>query len=154
MYKMNIKVLGVNLNIELLTLIFVIYLILMVNTLGSCCRMSCSEGFTGANTNMGLSSGYSLTNPAPPINTDNWNQPNMQVTPGTAVSSGVQDILDRPTQPIPLPDGEMLMFANSEFKPECCPNTYSNSSGCACMTTGQFNYLKTRGGNNVPFATI
>lgn len=155
MYKMNIKVLGVNLNVELLTLIFVIYLILMVNTLGSCCRVnSYSEGFTGANTNMGLSSGYSLTNPAPPINTDNWNQPNMQVTPGVAVSSGVQDILDRPTQPIPLPDGEMLMFANSEFKPECCPNTYSNSSGCACMTTGQFNYLKTRGGNNVPFATI
>lgn len=147
------KVLGVSLNIELLTLIFVVYLILMVNTLGSCCRVnSYSEGFTGANTNMGLSSGYSLNNPEPPINPDSWNQPNMQVTSGQPLSSGVQNILNRPNQPVPLPDGEMLMFANTEFSPGCCPNTYSNGSGCACMTTGQFNYLTTRGGNNVPYS--
>ena len=152
---MNIKILGMNLNVELLTFIFVIYLILLVNTLGSCCR-SCSneEGFTPANTNLGLSHSYSLNNPEPPINTNDWNQPNMIVSNGGSMSSDAQDIVDRPHQPLPLPEGEMLMFANTEFKPECCPNTYSNSSGCACMTTGQYNYLITRSGNNLPYQNI
>lgn len=45
-----------------------------------------------------------------------------------------------------------LMFKNTSFKPECCPNTYSNSMGCACMSTKQYNYLETRGGNNVPYS--
>jgi len=46
----------------------------------------------------------------------------------------------------------LFMFANTEFKPECCPNTYSNSSGCACMDSNSYNYLITRGGNNVPYS--
>jgi hypothetical protein len=46
----------------------------------------------------------------------------------------------------------LSMFANTPFKPECCPNAYSNSSGCACMTTNQYNYLISRGGNNVPYS--
>ena len=45
---------------------------------------------------------------------------------------------------------EMLMFANTPFKPECCPNTYSKGGGCACMTAEQTNHLVTRGGNNYP----
>ena len=45
-----------------------------------------------------------------------------------------------------------LIFANTPFKPECCPNTYSNSQGCACMSTQQYNTLITRGGNNIPFS--
>jgi hypothetical protein len=40
---------------------------------------------------------------------------------------------------------QMLMFANTPFKPECCPNTYSSSTGCACMTSQQVNLLKNRG---------
>jgi hypothetical protein len=40
---------------------------------------------------------------------------------------------------------QMLMFANTPFKPECCPNTYSTSTGCACMTRDQVNLLKNRG---------
>jgi hypothetical protein len=45
-----------------------------------------------------------------------------------------------------------LLFKHTAFKPECCPNTYSNSMGCACMTTAQYNYLNERGGNNVPYS--
>jgi hypothetical protein len=45
-----------------------------------------------------------------------------------------------------------LLFKDTAFKPECCPNTYSNSMGCACMTVAQQNYLKDRGGNNVPYS--
>ena len=146
------SLLGMKLNVELLILIGVIYIILVGHTVCGCCKFGYSEGFTGANINNGLSSPYSLTSSSAPINTNSWNLPDMTVVPGKPLSNGVKDVLNRPQQPIPLPDGEMLMFANTNFKPECCPNTYSNGSGCACMTTGQYNYLVTRGGNNVPYS--
>ena len=45
-----------------------------------------------------------------------------------------------------------LMFANTQFKAECCPSAYSNSSGCACMSREQRNMLAHRGGNNTPYS--
>ena len=45
-----------------------------------------------------------------------------------------------------------LIFDNTKFSPKCCPNTYSNSIGCACMSMPQYRYLIERGGNNVPFS--
>ena len=107
-----------------------------------------TEGFTGANTNNGESSLFN----APSPDTKSWFTPNLTYQKGKKVDKGVQNILNRPTQPVPLPNGEMLMFKNTEFSPSCCPNTYSNSSGCACMTVGQYNYLIDRGGNNVPYS--
>lgn len=109
------------------------------------------EGFTPANTNYGESSNYNLKYNKP-VNTSSWSMPNLTVVQGEPLSQGVKNILDRPSQPIPLPKDELLMFANTPFKPECCPNAYSNSTGCACMTTDQYNYLITRGGNNLPYS--
>jgi len=100
------------------------------------------------------------------VNTKNWGTPNMVVTPGAPswgaptlavvpgqpVSQAVTDFLSRDPQPVPLPEGELLMFANTPFKPQCCPSAYSNSQGCACMTADQYNYLIQRGSNNVPFS--
>ena len=109
------------------------------------------EGFVGANTNYGESSSYNLSQDIP-INTASWSMPNMTVTPGQPLSTGVKDFLARRPQPIPLPEGQLLMFADTPFKPECCPNTYTSSMGCACMTGAQYNYLQLRGGNNVPYS--
>jgi hypothetical protein len=109
-----------------------------------------TEGFTGANINYGESSVYNLNNT--PVDTSSWSAQNMTVVPGQPLSAGVKAFLAREPQPVPLPEGEMLMFANTPFKPECCPNAYSNGSGCACMTSGQYNYLITRGSNNVPYS--
>ena len=78
--------------------------------------------------------------------------PNLTYKPGSKGDKAVQNILNRPPQQIPLPEGELSMFATTPFKPECCPNTYSNSMGCACMTVPQYNYLINRGGNNVPYS--
>jgi hypothetical protein len=111
---------------------------------------STTEGFTGANINYGESSVYNLNDS--PINTSSWSAQNMTVVPGQPLSAGVKAFMAREPQPVPLPEGEMFMFANTPFKPECCPNTYSNSSGCACMTGNQYNYLITRGSNNVPYS--
>jgi hypothetical protein len=179
MYNMDISILGLKLNVEMLILIGVIYLILVGHTVGGCCNFhgliegmqggipkknngdnmaqtgpsptSKKEGFVGANINYGSSSPYSLTS-GNQTNTSSWSRPDLTVTPGKRLSPGVQSILNRPSQPIPLPEGEMSMFANTQFKPECCPNTYSTGSGCACMTTDQYNYLILRGGNNVPYS--
>lgn len=81
-----------------------------------------------------------------------WGMPTLRLRPGQTPNAGTQDVLNRPPQPIPLPEGELLLFKETEFKPECCPNTYSNSMGCACMTMDQYTYLLDRGGNNVPYS--
>ena len=171
MYNMDISIFGFKLNIEILILIGVVYLILIGHTLCGCSNYGLmesldmmdetveniddiqpiTENFTGANTNYGESSSFDLTNDQP-INTASWSAQNMTVVPGQPLSQGVKDFLAREPQPVPLPEGEMLMFANTPFKPECCPNTYSNSSGCACLTGQQYNYLISRGGNNVPYS--
>lgn len=49
--------------------------------------------------------------------------------------------------PIPLPPGELLIFAENDVKPECCPSYYSSSTGCVCASKKQMNYLNQRGGN-------
>jgi len=171
--KEGIRLLNYSLRYEILILIGVLYLILFGHTICSCAKVDLSEefntlsyflgnknwwkqntpmeGFVGANTNYGESSQFSVDGNKP-VDTSSWFTPNLVVTPGQPLSAGVKAILDRPEQPVPLPPGEMLMFANTPFKPECCPNTYSNSMGCACMTDKQYNYLITRGSNNVPYS--
>ena len=50
--------------------------------------------------------------------------------------------------PIPLPEGELFFFKDTKFDSSCCPSTYTNSRGCACMSKKQFQYLTQRGGNH------
>ena len=101
------------------------------------------EGFVGSN-NIGNNAGANYI-----MNTSTWNTPSLNYRHGTPPDKGVKAIWDRPKQPIPLPKDELAMFATTEFKAECCPNSYSTSSGCACMTVNQYNYLRERGSNNV-----
>lgn len=49
---------------------------------------------------------------------------------------------------IPLPEGELFFFKDTKFDTSCCPSTYTNSKGCACMSKKQFQHLTMRGGNN------
>jgi hypothetical protein len=177
MYNMDLSIFGFKLNLEILILIGVVYLILVAHTVCGCCKYSLTEssfalmegldnmmkkdasgnsmngkeGFVGANTNFGQSSPYDITSNIP-VDTSSWSKPDMTVVPGQPLSPAVKQFLAREPQPVPLPEGEMLMFANTPFKPECCPNTYSTSTGCACLTGPQYNYLITRGGNNTPYS--
>jgi hypothetical protein len=109
------------------------------------------EGFTGAILNEGQSSPYDFSENTP-MNTSSWGEGSLVIEPGKPIPPAAQEILNRPKQPIPLPEGELLMFKDTEFKPECCPNAYSTSAGCACMTIEQNSYLINRGGNNVPYS--
>jgi hypothetical protein len=48
--------------------------------------------------------------------------------------------------PVPL-EGTMDFFKDNAFRPDCCPSTYSLSTGCACLSSDQLEYLNERGGN-------
>jgi hypothetical protein len=149
---MDFVLFGYKLNLEVLILICVLYIILAGTTFCSCCSItSGQEGFVGANTNYGQSAPFSIANYTPP-NISSWFPGNLSIQAGKPPSKAAKQILNRPSQPVPLPKGEMLLFATTEFKPECCPNAYSTSTGCACMTTSQYNYLTNRGGNNTPYS--
>jgi len=146
---MELNLLGYKINLEVLILMALIYLIMLGHTLWGCsCRSNRMEGFTSLDN----SAKYTLGDNNTQIDTSSWMMANLTNSPGQAKSKGAQDILNRPAQPVPLPEGEMVMFATTEFKPECCPNTYSTGSGCACMTVNQYNHLANRGGNNVPYS--
>jgi len=46
-----------------------------------------------------------------------------------------------------FPKDSMDPLFDASFKPECCPSTYTSSSGCLCYEPKNFNLLATRGGN-------
>ena len=154
--------------LEILVLIVIVAWILFGHLLCSCSRMSAKEGFDMLNTLFKKTSGkegFSANNMAYTAQyakfkqNDNvimdpkkWGMPTLLYSPNKKPDKGVLNIWDRKAQPIPLPKGELDMFATTPFKPECCPNTYSSSMGCACMTVDQYNYLRDRGGNNVPYS--
>jgi len=99
--------------------------------------VSGKEGFIGGVSNGVPFASFSLSDDKP-INTENWKGPSSN------------NVFNRTTDP--SKDGEMFMFSGTQFKPECCPNTYSTSQGCACMTTKQYSNLNARAGNNVPYS--
>jgi hypothetical protein len=144
----------ITLRVEILVLIGVVLFILFGHTIASCFKYTGKEGFRSRySTDLDARSQglFSLTSDKP-VDTTNWSNPNLTYSNGQSPGPAAQSILARQTGEIPLPEGEMLMFANTGFKPECCPNTYSNSMGCACMSVGQYSYLSNRGGNNVPYS--
>ena len=111
-----------------------------------------TEGFVSANN---VAYGPEFAGAKTPdyiMNPSKWARPTLTYSPGTKPDAGVKAIWDRPKQPIPLPEGEMFFWATTPFKPECCPSYMSSSMGCACMTVDQYNYLRERGGNNIPYS--
>jgi hypothetical protein len=142
MYNMEISIFGYKISIQILILIGIIYLIIISHTICGCCDFYRTiEGFKGIYSNLHDT-----------VDTSSWSAADLSMTNGQPNSIGVQNIMNRKEQPVPLPEGEMSMFATTEFKPECCPNAYSTGSGCACMTMKQYTMLVERGGNNVPFS--
>jgi hypothetical protein len=41
------------------------------------------------------------------------------------------------------------LLTYSDFKPECCPSTYTSSSGCLCNNYDEKLAIETRGGNRL-----
>jgi hypothetical protein len=179
MYNMEVSIGSYKFRLEILILIVVVSWIMFGHLLCSCSTVSFKEamatmdsvatgitteinnatekkpkkeGFVNANN---VASGPEFSGAKTPsffMDPSTWSMPNLTYSPGATPSAGVKAIWDRPKQPIPLPKDELDIFATTQFKPECCPNAYSNSTGCACMTVDQYSYLTSRGGNNVPYS--
>ena len=150
---MNLSIGGFKIRLGALVIAAIVVFIIFTQTSYSVC--SCGnaprEGFSSGALNANNYQSYSLDKDTP-VDTSKWGMPSLVVRSGEPPGPGAQAILNRPPQQVPLPEGQLSMFANTEFKPECCPNAYSNGSGCACMTVNQYNYLVSRGGNNVPYS--
>jgi hypothetical protein len=136
---MEMKILGMSCRLEIIIISLIVGSILGCHLLCSCSRVGMQEGMAvmGASVDyvMGADTANSWTSKA---NT-------------YAASMGYNDASSKYAQnkgsPLPLPEGQLDMFVDTEFKPECCPSTYSSSTGCACMTTEQISYINERGGN-------
>jgi len=180
MYNMELTIGPAKFRLEIVILIIIILWILFGHLLCSCCSinfngksysypesmstLSSSLGTSLSSFSRSLTEGFSAYNnkasnnftpansPAYLTKPSTWGIPNLTYSPGTTPDAAIQAIWDRPPQPVPLPKGEMYMFATTQFKPECCPNTFTSSTGCACMTVDQYQYLLDRGGNNVPYS--
>jgi hypothetical protein len=176
---MEISIGSYKVRVEILVLIVIVFWIMFGHLLCSCSRVTMAEGLSMmtkegltqkrttkiAMTNMATKEGFIGANnvtagpefagantPDYIMNPSTWSKPTLTYSPGTKPDAGVKAIWDRPKQPIPLPKDEMFLFATTEFKPECCPNAYSTSTGCACMDVNTYDYLRNRGGNNVPYS--
>jgi hypothetical protein len=42
----------------------------------------------------------------------------------------------------------LSMLGYNQAKPECCPSTFSTSTGCVCLTSKQSDWINSRGNNN------
>jgi hypothetical protein len=174
MYNMEISIGSYKCRVEICLLVVVLFWVAFGHVMCSCCTMSMreglemiqktvdkvkpddknmmitKEGFINAN-NKGYGPEFSASKSAGYImRPDTWAMPTLSYSKGTTPSAGAQDILNRNNPP--LAPGEMDMFANTPFKPECCPNAFSSSEGCACMDMQQYNMLIHRGSNNVPYS--
>jgi hypothetical protein len=170
---MDISIGSYKFRLEILILIVIVFWIMFGHLLCSCCIFSLREGLelakdtakkTTEEIKKGIKEGFTPNRssygpefaknntPGYMVEPSKWAMPTLTYTPGKKPDAAVKAVWDRQEQPIPLPEGELDMFATTPFKPECCPNTYSNSSGCACMTMDQYSYLRERGSNNVPYS--
>ena len=46
----------------------------------------------------------------------------------------------------PDSDKKLFMLANNRTSPNCCPSTFSTSTGCVCTTKNQRDFVSSRGG--------
>jgi hypothetical protein len=136
---MELKIFGMSCRLEIIILAIIVGSILGGHLLCSCSRIGVQEGMAV----MGASLDYVMGSDTP----NSWtNKANSY-----AASMGYTNSRDKYSQhtgtSVPLAEGQMLMFADNEFKPECCPSTYTSSTGCACITQEQVDYINQRGGN-------
>jgi hypothetical protein len=136
---MELKIFGHACRLEIIIVCLVVGFVLGGHLLCSCSRVGLKEGMDVMGSSLDWTMGGDVAN--------SWTNKADKYSHGMEYSSAQSKWSQYKGTPVPLPEGQMSMFADNEFKPECCPSTYSNSSGCACITQEQINYINQRGGN-------
>jgi hypothetical protein len=159
MYNMDITIGSYKLRLEFAIIIVFLLVVIFGHTMCSCSNYGLLEGFDMNKPNIAAPNhgpvkdkakeGFAnyKTNAGPQFAENNGNFTHLPVSQwSSVVSVGPQNANQ------PASSDSMDFFKNTQFKPECCPNTYSGSEGCACMSNAQYNTLVSRGGNNVPYS--
>lgn len=70
-------------------------------------------------------------------------------TPEKPVKSDPSSLSGPSIDGTPDQPNKMFMFANNQSSPNCCPSTFSTSTGCVCTTDKQRDFVASRGYNNL-----
>jgi hypothetical protein len=128
---MELNLFGFKLNQSSLIILFLVLVIayLVMYRCVSCVNVK--EGFAPIDYQMGQD-----------VSTSSLNWKNAMNTTGNGASA------HQATAPAAaLEQGQLFMFDDTTFSPDCCPSDYSSSTGCACTTKNQMSFLNERGGN-------
>jgi hypothetical protein len=130
---MEFRVLGMNFNLKVVVICVVLGMFLGCNLLCSCSKESFSD--IKASMSEGVPSAPSAwkISDYPKVDKDSdlsWRH----LAPEAQMSKMVE------------PD-QLAFLADTAFAPQCCPASYSNGSGCACLNGEQIKFLNERGGN-------
>lgn len=148
MYNMEISFGSYKLRLEIVLLIVFLLWVVFGHALCSCCKVSLKEGLemiADANSKTEEEKVKEKVNVEVPTN-ENGSQAPANVSEAFATLTDVYG--ENKNDGLESVD----IMAKMDFKPECCPNSYTNSMGCACMNMDTYHYLVNRGGNNVPFS--
>lgn len=135
---MEISVLGHKMRLEIVVLSMVVGIFIGVNAFCSCAG-GIKEGFQAGTLLVGSALSYSMGEGVK----GSWESNETD----TASGNPYQHLESNTGGPVPLPENQLFMFDQNKFTPECCPSTYSSSTGCVCASPEQMNYLNQRGGN-------
>lgn len=149
---MDLKIPGLTIRLEVVLASMVLGFLIALMTVRSCSKITLKEGLTLMSTLYNLEDNTK----SKPTTVDEEQSPIMSKWVGDAhkyaqqMGDGYQTVLDRVSgnvgTKVPLED-TMVFYRDNEFKPECCPSSYSSSTGCMCMSPEQVKHLALRGGN-------
>ena len=126
---MNIKVFGMKLRVECIIISMIIGAFLGCNLICSCAT---HEGYRSA----GAALNYAMNKG---VHNNKYDKKHDQVETNGGLRLAPQ---------VPLPEGQMFLYANNEQSGKCCESSnVSGPGGCICITTEQAKFLTSRGGN-------
>ena len=136
---MEFKIFGYTMRLEVIIICVLLANFISIMTWCSCAG-GVKEGFCAAVTAAKKTIDYTMGGVDAASDFNNWR---WDTTPKDIYSS----LTGNDGGPVPLPEGEMLLFSQNKISPSCCPSVYSSSSGCVCISPKQMKYLNERGGN-------
>ena len=138
---MEITILGNKLRVEIIILCMLVGAFIACNVWCTCSG-GMREGFDSASRIGGAALGYNMGDDIK----GSWT--NSSPSKGGNYASYYKGLEANKVGAVPpLPNDRLDMFYMNESRPDCCPSTYSSSTGCVCETPEQAMYLNSRGGN-------
>ena len=137
---MEITILGSKVRVFIVLLCVIVGWFIGANMFCTCAGGGLMEGFQAGSELAGAVLDYRMS-------TGNKSSWELQTNNNTTYNDWYKSLETNTGGPVPLPEGEMLIFDQNKFDPSCCPSAYSNSMGCVCPSSEQMQYLNERGGN-------